>query len=149
EVDHHQRQHADDQRAVEVIDAVAPEKDELLLADQPHDVARDHPGGDGEDCQGNGGEAGEEGDESVHRRTGDGTDRAGRANRHGAVLRRGRDVLQRWHSKTWNPPMQDSPPLSRILTDFVHDLAYDDLSSEVVHMTKALYLDWLGSALAG
>ncbi len=45
--------------------------------------------------------------------------------------------------------MQDSPPLSRILTDFVHNLVYDDLSAEVVHMTKALYLDWLGSALAG
>src|SRR5690606_41750270 len=51
--------------------------------------------------------------------------------------------------KTRSPPMHDSPSLSRILTDFVHNLVYDDLSAEVVHMTKALYLDWLGSALAG
>lgn len=39
--------------------------------------------------------------------------------------------------------------LSRTLTDYVHGLKFDDLSADVVRMTKALFLDWLGSALAG
>lgn len=45
--------------------------------------------------------------------------------------------------------MAEEQGLSRALTDFVHELRYDDLSPEVVRMTKALFLDWLGSALAG
>ena len=39
--------------------------------------------------------------------------------------------------------------LSRTLTDFVHDVRYEDLGDDVVSMIRSLLLDWLGSALAG
>lgn len=41
-----------------------------------------------------------------------------------------------------------SPP-SRQLTDYLHCLAFADLPGEVVHQASALFLDWLGSAVAG
>ncbi len=45
--------------------------------------------------------------------------------------------------------MPASGDLSRTLTDFIHALRFDDLDAEVIDKTKALFLDWLGSALAG
>ena len=35
------------------------------------------------------------------------------------------------------------------LASFVHDLSYADLPREVVLRTEELFLDWIGSALAG
>jgi len=40
-------------------------------------------------------------------------------------------------------------PLTRTLVHFSHGLKFEDLSSEVVHQTKCLLLDYLGVTIAG